>query len=141
MVGCELSRKLFFFLVSYDIDSLIKRYTQCELMSVHYKHPVLLIEFEEDKAFSLDVCIFIQKIIRFQNLINQSLPDRSRYEIICQTIIQVPTKKTKQLHRSIIDILIIYYSIQNRSVNTHIPSSTHNMVFITIRKRRHIQRS
>ena len=24
-------------------------------MSVHYKHPVLLIEFEEDKAFSLDV--------------------------------------------------------------------------------------
>jgi hypothetical protein len=28
-------------------------------MSVHYKHPVLLIEFEEDKAFSLDVCIFV----------------------------------------------------------------------------------
>lgn len=32
-----------------------KRYTQCEMMSVHYKHPVLLIEFEEDKAFSLEV--------------------------------------------------------------------------------------
>ncbi|KAG6865039.1 hypothetical protein C0991_005532 [Blastosporella zonata] len=30
-------------------------YTQCELMSVHYKIPVLLIEFEEDKAFTLDV--------------------------------------------------------------------------------------
>jgi DNA excision repair protein ERCC-4 len=30
-------------------------FTQCELMSVHYKHPVLLIEFEEDKAFSLDI--------------------------------------------------------------------------------------
>ncbi|KAJ7616307.1 hypothetical protein DFH06DRAFT_1239050 [Mycena polygramma] len=29
-------------------------YTQCELMSVHYKHPILLIEFEEDKAFSLE---------------------------------------------------------------------------------------
>ncbi|KIY50070.1 hypothetical protein FISHEDRAFT_57787 [Fistulina hepatica ATCC 64428] len=29
-------------------------YTQCELMSVHYKHPILLIEFEEDKAFTLD---------------------------------------------------------------------------------------
>ncbi|KAJ7722820.1 hypothetical protein B0H16DRAFT_346228 [Mycena metata] len=29
-------------------------YTQCDLMSVHYKHPVLLIEFEEDKAFSLE---------------------------------------------------------------------------------------
>ena len=33
----------------------IERYTQCELMSVHYKHPVLLIEFEEDKAFTLEV--------------------------------------------------------------------------------------
>ncbi|KAG7444880.1 uncharacterized protein BT62DRAFT_981292 [Guyanagaster necrorhizus] len=30
-------------------------YTQCELMSVHYKNPVLLIEFEEDKAFSLEI--------------------------------------------------------------------------------------
>ncbi|KAF8060702.1 hypothetical protein FPV67DRAFT_1511184 [Lyophyllum atratum] len=30
-------------------------YTQCELMSVHYKTPMLLIEFEEDKAFTLDV--------------------------------------------------------------------------------------
>ncbi|KAG5637597.1 hypothetical protein H0H81_003988 [Sphagnurus paluster] len=30
-------------------------YTQCELMSVHYKIPVLLIEFEEDKAFTLDI--------------------------------------------------------------------------------------
>ncbi|KAF9221255.1 hypothetical protein BS17DRAFT_270634 [Gyrodon lividus] len=29
-------------------------YTQCELMSVHYKQPILLIEFEENKAFSLD---------------------------------------------------------------------------------------
>lgn len=25
-------------------------------MSVHYKQPVLLIEFEENKAFSLEVC-------------------------------------------------------------------------------------
>ncbi|EEB87372.1 hypothetical protein MPER_15289, partial [Moniliophthora perniciosa FA553] len=30
-------------------------YTQCELMSAHYKNPVLLIEFEEDKSFSLEV--------------------------------------------------------------------------------------
>ncbi|KAF8526823.1 hypothetical protein JB92DRAFT_2870207 [Gautieria morchelliformis] len=28
-------------------------YTQCELMSVHYKQPILLIEFEEHKSFSL----------------------------------------------------------------------------------------
>ncbi|KAL1679123.1 hypothetical protein EV122DRAFT_263999 [Schizophyllum commune] len=30
-------------------------YTQCEIMSVHYKHPILLIEFEEEKAFSLEI--------------------------------------------------------------------------------------
>ncbi|KAJ3921663.1 hypothetical protein F5877DRAFT_35526 [Lentinula edodes] len=30
-------------------------YTQCELMSVHYKIPVLLIEFDEDKAFSFEI--------------------------------------------------------------------------------------
>lgn len=30
-------------------------YTQCELMSVHYRHPLLLIEFEEHKSFSLEV--------------------------------------------------------------------------------------
>ena len=33
----------------------LHRYTQCELMSVHYKHPLLLIEFEEHKSFSLEV--------------------------------------------------------------------------------------
>ncbi|KAI0321403.1 hypothetical protein OF83DRAFT_1168456 [Amylostereum chailletii] len=30
-------------------------YTQCELMCVHYKQPVLLIEFEEHKSFSLEI--------------------------------------------------------------------------------------
>ncbi|CAL1710551.1 unnamed protein product [Somion occarium] len=29
-------------------------YTQCELMSAHYKQPILLIEWEEHKSFSLD---------------------------------------------------------------------------------------
>lgn len=33
-------------------------FTQCELMSVHYKQPVLLIEFEEHKSFSMDVSLF-----------------------------------------------------------------------------------
>lgn len=36
-------------------ESSSYRYTQCELMSVHYKQPVLLIEFEEQKSFSLEV--------------------------------------------------------------------------------------
>ena len=31
------------------------RYSQCELMSAHYKQPILLIEFEEQKSFSLEV--------------------------------------------------------------------------------------
>ncbi|KAG1834129.1 restriction endonuclease type II-like protein, partial [Suillus variegatus] len=31
------------------------RYTQCKLMSVHYKQPILLIEFVENKLFSLEV--------------------------------------------------------------------------------------
>ncbi|KAF8959813.1 hypothetical protein BDZ97DRAFT_1836010 [Flammula alnicola] len=30
-------------------------YTQCEMMTAYYKYPILLIEFEEDKAFSLDI--------------------------------------------------------------------------------------
>jgi len=28
-------------------------YTQCELMSIHYQHPILLIEFDQGKSFSL----------------------------------------------------------------------------------------
>ncbi|KAI0029603.1 hypothetical protein K488DRAFT_56035 [Vararia minispora EC-137] len=30
-------------------------YSQCELMSAHYKQPILLIEFEEHKSFSLEI--------------------------------------------------------------------------------------
>ncbi|KAG6373235.1 hypothetical protein JVT61DRAFT_6861 [Boletus reticuloceps] len=45
-------------------------YTQCELMSVHYKQPVLLIEFEENKAFSLEVRPF-----------HPSLPARANYHL------------------------------------------------------------
>ncbi|PFH49381.1 hypothetical protein AMATHDRAFT_147779 [Amanita thiersii Skay4041] len=39
-------------------------YTQCELMSVHYKYPVLLIEFEEDKAFSLDLVSDLKSYVK-----------------------------------------------------------------------------
>ncbi|KIJ40631.1 hypothetical protein M422DRAFT_32128 [Sphaerobolus stellatus SS14] len=34
--------------------SLLRWYTQCELMCVHYKQPILLIKFEEHKSFSLE---------------------------------------------------------------------------------------
>lgn len=42
-------------------------YTQCELMSVHYKNPVLLIEFEEDKAFSLEIVSDIKSYAKPNN--------------------------------------------------------------------------
>ncbi|KAJ7114960.1 hypothetical protein C8R44DRAFT_226027 [Mycena epipterygia] len=42
-------------------------YTQCELMSVHYKHPILLIEFEEDKAFSLEVVSDLKSYVKPTN--------------------------------------------------------------------------
>lgn len=29
-------------------------YTQCEAMSIHYQHPILLIEFDQDRAFTLE---------------------------------------------------------------------------------------
>jgi DNA excision repair protein ERCC-4 len=30
-------------------------YQQCELMSIHYKQPILLIEFDQKKSFNLEV--------------------------------------------------------------------------------------
>lgn len=39
-------------------------YTQCELMSVHYKHPVFVIEFEEDKAFLLEVVADMKSYVK-----------------------------------------------------------------------------
>jgi DNA excision repair protein ERCC-4 len=39
-------------------------YTQCESMSLFYKIPILLIEFEENKSFSLQVrkrCVYIKE--------------------------------------------------------------------------------
>ncbi|KAF5368137.1 hypothetical protein D9615_010213 [Tricholomella constricta] len=39
-------------------------YTQCELMSVHYTTPMLLIEFEEDKAFTLDIVLDIESYVK-----------------------------------------------------------------------------
>ena len=31
------------------------RFQQCELMTAHYKQPVLLIEFDEKKSFNIEV--------------------------------------------------------------------------------------
>ncbi|KDQ65067.1 hypothetical protein JAAARDRAFT_43863 [Jaapia argillacea MUCL 33604] len=45
-------------------------YTQCELMSVHYKQPILLIEFEEHKSFSLEVQSYLFSIYRLVILIH-----------------------------------------------------------------------
>ncbi|KAI0666914.1 hypothetical protein C8Q78DRAFT_983512 [Trametes maxima] len=45
-------------------------YTQCELMSAHYKQPILLIEFEEHKSFSLEAVADVKsyaKSAKFQS--------------------------------------------------------------------------
>ncbi|KAI0300476.1 hypothetical protein B0F90DRAFT_1810368 [Multifurca ochricompacta] len=39
-------------------------YTQCELMSVHYKQPILLIEFEEQKSFSLEIVQDVKSYVK-----------------------------------------------------------------------------
>jgi hypothetical protein len=38
-------------------EKVYTRYTQCENMSLHYKTPVLLIEFDQNKSFSLQVVL------------------------------------------------------------------------------------
>jgi len=59
-------------------------FTQCELMSVHYKQPVLLIEFEDDKAFSLETVGELKSYVKptgkyptKKNNKNTSEPDNS----------------------------------------------------------------
>ena len=52
------------------------RYTQCELMSVHYKQPILLIEFEEHKSFSLEARSRVDApIIRVAEDVSRSSPN------------------------------------------------------------------
>ncbi|KAJ7655415.1 hypothetical protein B0H17DRAFT_1098988 [Mycena rosella] len=55
-------------------------YTQCELMSVHYKNPILLIEFEEDKAFSLEVVSDIKSYAKPNNKYPPKKPGGSEQE-------------------------------------------------------------
>lgn len=40
--------------VSFIINDAL-RYTQCESMSLYYKIPILLIEFDQSKSFTLQV--------------------------------------------------------------------------------------
>jgi len=42
-------------------------YSQCEMMSVHYKQPILLIEFEEHKSFSLEAVADIKAYAKASN--------------------------------------------------------------------------
>jgi len=49
------------------------RYQQCELMTAHYKQPVLLIEFDEKKSFNLEASLVLTEepsaLTRHQSLI------------------------------------------------------------------------
>jgi hypothetical protein len=52
-----------------DKLNILFRYTQCEAMSIHYKQPILLIEFDKNQSFTLQVfesfLIFIYTFILF----------------------------------------------------------------------------
>jgi DNA excision repair protein ERCC-4 len=66
------------------------RYTQCELMSVHYKQPILLIEFEEQKSFSLEArSQALDRIPIFPEII----ADCARRQVLCKTDRKVPAEK------------------------------------------------
>ena len=71
------------------------RYTQCELMSVHYKQPVLLIEFEEHKSFSLSVSIQVTWPIRCW-LTTLHIPNSTHIG----TVIQVTNKLSQRVKRA-----------------------------------------
>jgi len=42
-------------LTIFDKFTILFRYTQCEAMSIHYKQPILLIEFDRNQSFTLQV--------------------------------------------------------------------------------------
>ena len=65
------------------------RYTQCETMSAHYKHPILLIEWEEHKSFSLEVRT--SAVIRRSSK-SKLAADSTRDQVICETR-QIPDEK------------------------------------------------
>ncbi|PPQ80616.1 hypothetical protein CVT24_002708 [Panaeolus cyanescens] len=61
-------------------------YTQCETMTAYYKYPILLIEFEEDKSFSLDSVTDIKSYAKpsgkYPAKKNTPNPDDSAYSFI-----------------------------------------------------------
>ncbi|GJE89027.1 DNA repair protein [Phanerochaete sordida] len=50
-------------------------YTQCEMMSAHYKHPILLIEWEENKSFSLEAVQEIKSYAKSSNKYQKKKPN------------------------------------------------------------------
>ena len=69
-------------------------YTQCELMSAHYKHPILLIEWEEHKSFSFQSIADTKSFVKPSN--------------------KYPPKKTKQPAAN--DVAVAAPSIQSKLV-------------------------
>ena len=64
------------------------RYTQCELMSVHYKQPILLIEFEEQKSFSLEA-----RGQALDHFFSKIIADCARRQELCKADGKVPPEK------------------------------------------------
>lgn len=111
------------------------RYTQCELMSVHYKQPILLIEFEEQKSFSLEA--------RGQTLGDfffKIVADCPRYQVFCKANRKVSPQKDKW--RQQLEGISPGSTNPTKTcfIDTRISSCPNSVVVVTICNCRHIQR-
>ena len=101
-------------------------------MSVHYKHPLLLIEFEEHKSFSLEVSgVSPGKSIR-------QIPSpgpRNRSKILREGEREVSVQGSYQYLR-----IRSNSSGENRNADVSLPPITHHLVIISTRNGRDIQR-
>lgn len=112
-----------------EVDNLLiiepHRYTQCELMSVHYKHPLLLIEFEEHKSFSLEVNgVNANKGLGFIT----SLGSCHRSKILRKGEREVPAKNSYQYPR-----IHSHSSGKDRDADTSVPATSHHLVVLPTR--------
>lgn len=112
------------------------RYTQCEMMTTHYKQPVLLIEFEENKSFSLQV-----RPITPKSTLSTYLPPLSpvvpahqhpglpRYPPQPPQKRKIRAKRYDKRHRR------LERPIQTRSPHPRVSQTTHYLVLVAVRDR------
>ncbi|TIB81130.1 hypothetical protein E3Q22_01358 [Wallemia mellicola] len=72
----------------YVLDPTIL-FTQCEYMSTYYKTPILLIEFEENKSFTLETISESKKVIPHMNTKKPSITGTSPTEIFQSRLVML----------------------------------------------------